>query len=654
MIKILDEHVINRIAAGEVIERPFSIIKELVENSIDANATKISIEILNGCLNYMKVSDNGNGFDKNDIEIAFLRHATSKIESDEDLQTIDTLGFRGEALASICSVSKLTLITKNYSENSGYKYELDYGVPKEKPMPFMCNDGTTFVIENLFDNVPVRKNFLKNDSTEVSKICDIVEKMALSNPNIAFKLIVDKKEKLITNGNGKIDEIIYELYGRDIHKNILEINKENSQAKIKITGFIGSPTIQKNNRNDEIFFVNGRFVHSDIISSAIEDAYKNFLMQHKFPFSVLFIDVDKRIVDVNVHPKKEEVRFSNDKIIYESVYSAVYETISSGVHVRSIDEVSFKNPFEKIPQTNNDKNLKQFPFTKKEMENRIDEELSKRENSWEKIDKSDILFESKDKYISDTGLVFFKSNDNYDSTNSKYNELKSEVDFNNRIEENTLSDNKTKYELEEQNFIEYQKKKNELTSGYRIIGQLFSTYVLCETKNSLYIIDQHAAHEKVNYEKFIKQIKSQKIETQNLINVILITLSNSQMDTFKKYQSYFNQLGFQAEEFGDREIKISVVPVILHGIDTREVFLEILDGLVSMPSFKDPNIILDKIASMSCKASVKGNNKLTTKEIEYLIEELLTLENPYNCPHGRPTVIAMTKYELEKKFKRII
>lgn len=631
MIKILSEQVVNKIAAGEVIERPYSIIKELVENSIDAWSTKISIEIIGGPLNYMKVSDNGAGFEKSDIEIAFLRHATSKIQSDEDLTSIDTLGFRGEALASIAAVSKLTLMTKTKDADKGYRYEIEYGIKKSDPIEAPCSNGTTFVIENLFDNVPVRKNFLNSDNTEISKICDIVEKIALSHPNISFRVLVDKKERLTTSGNGKVDEIIYEIYGKDVYKNIIEIKEDENKTEneydkiVKVRGYIGSPALARNNRSDEICFVNGRYVKSDVISLAVEEGYKNFLMQHKFPFFVLFILVDKKGVDVNVHPKKEEIRFSNEKLIYESIKNVVYETLSRGTHVRQVD-ISSLGSISEIKKSESP-NIKQFPFTKEELEEKIDEELSKRENSWEAKGSENILYDNKTEYLSKSGLVFPKSN----------------VLKNPRI---------TALDTYKEN--SYDKNENELKSGYRIIGQVFNTYILCETKSSLYIIDQHAAHEKVNYERFMKQIKNQKIEKINLVNSIILTLTNMQMDTFRKYKKYFADLGFDIEEFGDREIKINSVPVVTGALENKEVFIEILDDLTQMPNFKDPNIVLDKIASISCKSAIKGHDKLSISEQEYLIDELLTLDNPYNCPHGRPTIITMSKYEMEKKFKRIV
>ncbi len=627
MIKILSEQVINKIAAGEVIERPFSIIKELVENSIDAHATKINIEIFGGCLNYMRVEDNGTGFEESDIELAFLRHATSKIEDDNDLFSINTLGFRGEALASIAAVSKLTLTTKQKKSAHGYRYEIDFGIQQGPPEAAACDDGTVFVIEKLFDNVPVRKNFLNSDTTEASKICDIVEKIALSHPSISFKVVIDKKERLVTSGNGKVDEIIYEIYGKDVYKNIIEVKLRSDDKVISISGYIGSPVLARNNRNDEIFFVNGRYIKSEVLSLAIEDAYKNFLMQHKFPFSVLYIDIDKTNVDVNVHPKKEEIRFSDEKIVYENVKDIIYDALSEKTHVRDIESDVFKNPvgtnYESKPL------IKQFPFTKEELEKKIDAEFERRENSWEAVDRANILYDNKTQYVADSGLVFSKS------------------------DVHKASNDNTPNNLDNQNLF-YEQKENELEGGYKIIGQLFNTYILCETKNSLYIVDQHAAHEKVNYERYIKQIKSQKIESMNLLSGIILTLTNAQMDTFIKYKDYFMTLGFNIEEFGDREIKINTIPIVIGSLDKKEIFLEILDSLSLMPSFKDPEVVLDKIASMSCKAAVKGHDRLSIKEQEYLIDELLTLENPYNCPHGRPTIIAMTKYELEKKFKRIV
>ena len=583
MIKVLSEQVINKIAAGEVIERPFSIIKELIENSIDAH------------LNYMRVEDNGDGFEEGDIELAFLRHATSKIENDKDLFSIDTLGFRGEALASIAAVSKLTLTTKQKKSPNGFRYEVDFGIRKKSPEAIACSDGSVFVIEKLFENVPVRKNFLNTDATEVSRICDIVEKIALSHPSISFKVIVDKKERLVTSGNGKIDEIIYEIYGKDVYKNIIEVKRGENKI-VKVAGFIGSPVLARNNRNDEIFFVNGRYVKSEVLSLALDDAYKNFLMQHKFPFAILYIDIDKDKVDVNVHPKKEEIRFSDEKLVYDSVRNSIYEVLSSKTHVRDIESDVFKKPIEPIEPIVNPQNfVRQFPLSKEELEKKIDEELEKRENSWEAVDKTNILYDEKTKYVSDRGLVFSRS-ETYASNSNVINE--------NDYGQNLL----------------YEKKENELQNGYKIIGQLFNTYILCETKNSLYIIDQHAAHEKVNYERYVKQIKSKQIESMNLLTGFIITLTNVQMDTFLKYQNYFNELGFNIEEFGDREIKINSIPVVIGSLDKKEIFLEILDDLSLMPSFKDPEIVLDKIASMSCKAAIKGHDRLSIKEQESSIK----------------------------------
>lgn len=607
MINILDQNTINKIAAGEVIERPSSIVKELLENSIDAKANKITIEIRNGGKTYIRVTDNGIGIEKNEIKKAFLSHATSKIRNIDDLQLLISFGFRGEALPSISSVSKLTIETKTENSNTGFKYVIEYGKDCEIKETAL-NDGTTITVENVFDNVPVRKNFLLSDQTEAAKIFDLIQKISLSNPSISFKYIQDGKEKLHTSGDNSLKNIIYTIYGKECVENLIEVKFDED---IHISGYIAKPDFCRNNRNEEIFFINNRYVKNAMVFKAIEDAYKPYLMQHKFPFTVLFINLEPNFVDVNVHPSKAEVRFANNNHIYGVVNKTIVNALSNIHSINSNDE-----------NTN--------PFSLKYANNVLDNFENKINNSLFQIDKNIVPH------------LFPKSNNNFIVEN-KLNDDSYDNISNQRFEQSSIFDNAN---------LANDNKKN-----YKIIGQLFDTYVLIEADDSLYILDQHAAHEKMYFEKFMKRINEQfdkGLLSQKVFPEIIISLNPMQLLAVEKYNDILNKLGFTIEIFGDNDVKISSVPFDLPDISRKDLLLELFDNLNDLNSVSDINLLKEKIASMSCKKAVKANHKLSLIELDNLIKELFKMDNPFNCPHGRPTLYKLSHNELDKKFKRIL
>lgn len=612
MINVLDQNTINKIAAGEVIERPSSIVKELVENSIDAKANKITIEIRNGGKNYIRVSDNGIGIDKEEIKKAFLSHATSKIRNIDDLQMLISFGFRGEALPSISSISKLTLETKTEYSKNGYKYVINYGEDFDIKDAAL-NDGTTITVENIFENVPVRKNFLLSEQSEASRIYDIIQKIALSNPSISFKYIQDGKEKLHTSGDNSLKNIIYTIYGRECVNNLIEIN---NNEDIHIRGYIANPEFNRSNRNEEIFFVNNRYVKNLMVSKAIEDAYKPYLMQHKFPFTVLFIDLEPNVVDVNVHPSKAEVRFANNNHVYGIVNNTIAKALSA-LHTN-----------ENVNNTINNDNPFSLKFANSNIEDKNEED-----------DSNFLRSDDKNKIIN-----LEKQNNNFIIMNK----------LNYQKEEETNYHNLNKFE---QLKIYDDEKTENNQKNYKIIGQLFDTYILIEADDSLYILDQHACHEKIYYEKFIKRINEQfdkGLLSQKVFPEIIITLNPMQLETVEKYNDILQKLGFTIDIFSDNDVKISSVPFDIPDISRKDLLLELFDSLSELNSISDLNILKEKIASMSCKKAVKANHKLSLIEIENLINEIFKLDNPFNCPHGRPTIYKITHNELDKKFKRIV
>ena len=689
-IAVLDKHTIDKIAAGEVVERPSSVVKELVENSIDAGATAITVEIADGGKKLIRITDNGGGIEASQVPTAFLSHATSKIEKVEDLENIASLGFRGEALSSIAAVSQVELITKTPSAISGVRYVIEGGV--EQCLEEMgAPDGTTFLVRNLFYNTPARSKFLKSDSSEANYIGTMMEQLALSHPEISFKYIQNKQVKLHTSGNYNVKDVIYSVYGRDMAKALLEISYENDFMKIE--GYAGKPEVSRGNRSFENYYVNGRFVKNNIITKAIEDAYKGFVMQHKFPFVSLQIQMTGNDLDVNVHPRKLEVRFARGAEVYDAVYEAVHNAllhrelipvVPVGKEEREAKTAAVKRgaipePFEKsrrtvpapdntvknssVPQASNilrEQAIYQAkPFSKEEEALfagtlKAATEADTRRTEQPKIPETlpevqkpkcpEILPEEEQSKCPETLP---------EEEQSKCPEIPPEVQKP-RVPEIPPEVQKPLPEPQQLELFQEKLLAPESRSRHKLIGQLFGTYWLVEFENQFYIIDQHAAHEKVNYERFVRHFKEQTIESQYLSPPLVVSLNLDEQAKLKANEEYFTKYGFEIEPFGGREYCISAVPTNLYGFHEKELFLEMLDSLGGEGAKDAFDLFTARLATMACKAAVKGNHQMSPQEADKLIDELLTLDNPYNCPHGRPTIIAMTKTEIEKKFKRIV
>ena len=631
VIHLLDYKTIDKIAAGEVVEKPASVVKELVENSIDAGATALTIEIKNGGIDYIRITDNGIGIDNADVKNAFLRHATSKIETADDLQFVQTLGFRGEALSSISAVGKVELVTKTKDSLLGTRYVLE-GARQVDFSEVGAPNGTTMIVRNLFYNVPARKKFLNSPITEGGYIADLVEHMALSNPNVSFKFINGKDVKFHTSGNGDLKEIVYRIYGKDTADALLPVDYKSEN--MHITGYIGKPVLNRGSRGFENYFLNGRYIKSKLIYSAIEDGYKEFLMQHKFPFTVLHITTKPERVDVNVHPTKMDVRITDEKAFYEDIRNAVYQVLKENELIPEVSLVEEDN--EKIDYKSM---VMPEPFEEKRLENlKVSEEKAKYSENGEKYGN---LQEKLQKWEENQVL-------GEDITRLL---IKNEPKVSNNIIK--ARDHIIVEKPMQMNFFEEKLLTKEAKEEYNILGQLFDTYWLVAFKDKLYIIDQHAAHEKVKYEEFMKKYSEKDLVSQTLNPPIILSLSAKEESVLKENWEIFSRLGFNIEEFGGNEYALRCVPIDLYGQNEQSLFVSILDELCEDDN-KASLTIEQKIASMACKAAVKGNNKLSTAEMSALIDKLLELENPYNCPHGRPTIISMSKYEIEKKFKRIV
>ena len=624
-IELLDQKTIDSIAAGEVVERPASVAKELIENAIDAGADAITVEIKNGGKTFLRVTDNGCGIDKDEIRLAFLRHATSKLKDISELSYIDSLGFRGEALSSIAAVSQTELITRTRDDITGVRYRIEGGEEKELEMigaPY----GTTFIMRNLFFNTPAREKFLKSSVTEGNAVTSYMEQLSLSHPEISFNFISDGKQRLFTSGSGDLLQCIYQIYGRDITKQLIKI-QYNSEI-VSIDGYLGKSDISRGNRNFENYFVNGRYVHDKILSSAIEEAYKGHLMQHKYPFTLLNFTIDKEKVDVNVHPSKMEVRFSSQAEIYEEVRSAISLALMKREEIPSAYiETEKKEKFDDLLLDTND-DFKDEKRERSEECQKVPEELSEKKE--EHLGK---LEEQIPNEITKKAPEAFE-NKRREASHSYYRAIP-----------------QTELVREKQLSIFDDAKANE-EIHFRIIGQVFDTYILVEYKDKFYMIDQHAAHEKVMFEKYMKEYKEHKISTQYLLPAKLISLTASENTLFSEHLDDFADMGYEIEHFEGREWRITGVPSNLYVSNVDDMFKEILDGLSESGLKSD--LVREKIASKSCKAAVKGKSRLSDEEIKALVKDLLSLTDPYHCPHGRPTMISMTRYEMDKKFKRII
>lgn len=615
-IAILNQETIDKIAAGEVVERPCSVVKELVENAIDAGSTAITVEIKEGGISFIRITDNGCGIERDQVAVAFYRHSTSKIRSAEDLLTVKSLGFRGEALSSISAVARVELITKTYDELTGTRYVIE-GSKELSNEEIGAPDGTTFIVKDLFYNVPARRKFLKTAQTEGSYISDMVEKLALSHPDISFKFINNNQTKLHTSGNGNRKDIIYHIFGREISSSLLEVKHECEYFKVE--GFIGKPVITRGNRNYENYFINGRYVKSNILSRAIEGAYKSFLMQHQYPFTVLYFTFFSEL-DVNVHPTKMELRFDNNNEIYVELCDTIYAILS---HKEMIPEV----PVDSTPAPKKIVHEYKEPIPEPFEKRRINEVRAA---------------ESRSVY----GQSVTSTVKNYSATEPAAKAPETSTAY--EPAQVVTGTQQTLGDYDKVFLTESSKKQ------FSIIGQLFKTYWLIEFEDKLYIIDQHAAHEKVLYEKTMARLANKDFTSQRISPPIVMTLDARECEMLEKYRPQIEQFGYEVEHFGGKEYMISAIPDNLFNIDMKDLFIEMLDDFSNATGRQTPDIITEKVASMSCKAAVKGNDKLTLPEINKLIDELLSLDNPYNCPHGRPTIISMSKYEIEKKFKRIV
>lgn len=645
-IMLLNQETIDKIAAGEVIERPSSVVKELVENAIDAKATAITVEIKEGGISFIRITDNGCGIEKKQVPIAFLRHSTSKIRSVEDLLNIHSLGFRGEALSSIAAVAQVELITKIYDELTGTRYVIE-GSKEVADEEIGAPDGTTFIVRNLFYNVPARRKFLKTAQTEGGYISDLMERMALSHPDVSFKFINNGQTKLHTSGNGNEKDLIYHIYGRDITASVLKVEQQTELFQIR--GFIGKPMVSRGNRNYENYFINGRYIKSALLSKAVEEAYKGFLMQHQYPFCVLYFDIHSDLLDVNVHPTKMELRFSQNEQIYRLLYEIIRNTLT---HKDFIPEVPVEE--KKTAAAPEIKEPAPEPFEVRRL-NEIrkavaaDSPYEPKYPSYTKKSSTDVFFSrmkqnTKSPLTAKEESLFAKPLASTPETEDVPKE-----DSVSMVREPDIPYVQQTLEQIDSHFLTKDARKK-----HKIIGQLFDTYWLVEFEDKLFVIDQHAAHEKVLYEKTMKKVREQLFSSQAVSPPIILSLNQEEIAAMERYQDELTRFGYEIEPFGGKEYAITAIPADFSDIDMRSMFLELLNDFTELSGKTTPELILEKVASMSCKAAVKGNNRLSRAEIETLIDELLQLDNPYNCPHGRPTIISMSKYEIEKKFKRIV
>ena len=673
-IKVLDSETIDKIAAGEVVERPASVVKELVENAIDAGADAVSVEIRDGGISLIRVTDNGSGLEKSQVPKAFLRHATSKIENADDLTRLTSLGFRGEALSSIAAVSQVEMITKTEKSLTGVRYCIEGGVQKDF-QEIGAPDGTTFVVRNLFYNTPVRKKFLKQPPTEGSYVADLMEHMALSRPDVSFRFMIGTQTKFHTSGNGDLKEVIYRIYGREIANAVVPIQV--TERGMKVEGYLGKPILVRSNRNFEVYFVNGRFIRSTIVAKAVEEGYREYLMQHKFPFCVLHFTMDPEFVDANVHPTKMDVRFSDNFEVTDFIARSVKGALVSREMIPEDrleteketlrEEKNWREETRKIPVPE--------PFEKsRKVIDAVAEETTYGTNApkpdafrkspvWERVRSGENGVKTPEKkeeapVVQDDFFVE-TTEDTLPKEHEKVLEEPKKA-----VEEPEKVSEEPKKAVDVPEFSELQKPKQLdlfeekiLTQNnralYQIIGQVFDTYWMFQYQDKLCILDQHAAHEKVKYERFMKRYRENEVLSQTLFPPVILTLSGQEELILKECWDIFVRLGFEVESFGGKEYALRSVPVDLYGCSEREMFLSVLDELESGVTRQSPGVVEEKIASMSCKAAVKGNNRLSREEADQLIDELLTLDNPYNCPHGRPTIITISKYEMEKKFKRI-
>lgn len=684
-IQLLDENTINKIAAGEVIERPSSVVKELVENAIDAKATAITVEIKEGGISFIRVTDNGTGINGNEISMAFERHATSKIKSIEDLITVSSLGFRGEALASIAAVSQVELITKTKESFNGYRYICEGG--EEKSIEEIgAPEGTTFIVRNLFYNTPVRRKFLKTATTEASYVNSLIQYLSLSHPDISFRFISNNQNKLHTSGNMNLKDIIYNVYGRDITANLIELNAKTQD--VEISGFIGKPMICRGNRSYENYYINGRYIKSGIITKAIEEGFKGFIMPHNYPFTAIHFKINPSIIDVNVHPTKMELRFSKNDFIYNFVLDtivsalrnrelAVEATLPDALNAATNDNAAKSDVIkEKVNEVKDNfvknntvenlviekKTEKNIVNENKAVQNTFTKNTAVPDETLENVVNTNTVTENKSSLLPKESSI--QQTLNQPVLKKEYNERLPEP-FEIKRSDDLISEDKKTYEARKQeevkkeygqqmSFVDDKLLDKNAVKPYRIIGQLFETYWLIEFEDKFYMMDQHAAHEKILYERTMKHLKEKTMDSQMIMPPVILSLSMREEEILNEYMPVFSKLGYEIESFGGNEYKVTGIPAGLPRMDYKQLLIDLIDNLIEEGPSKNLEIITDRVATMSCKAAVKGNNRLSFEEAKELISELMEAENPYNCPHGRPTLIVMSKYEIEKKFKRII
>lgn len=717
MIKVLDQNTINKIAAGEVIEKPSSVIKELVENSIDSGATAVTVEVKGGGLSFLRVTDNGAGIKKDEVKLAFLRHATSKLVTVEDLLSISSLGFRGEALASIAAVAQVEMITKTADDVTGLRYQI-HGGKEISSEEIGAPGGTTIIVRNLFYNTPARKKFMKTDATETSYIYDLMCRICMSHPEISFKFIANGTDKLFTSGNGKLRDIIYHIYGRDITSNLLEINAENDY--MKISGYIARPCISRGNRSFEGYYVNHRYIKSAVLTKAIEDAFRTFVMIHKFPFTEINFQVRPDLLDVNVHPTKMELKFANSQDIYSFTYNAIRETLlfkelipdvapgkdpkPETFKQRDVGKApeAFENKRREaivraeertVPQSQPEQHRPAEPQSQPEQLSSAETQTSPQQLCPIEPQTSSQPVRPVIEIIDETSSSNNKGSDVIDNNKTekpagnyiyadRKNDLgRSVVQNRNVVNESpaytasaparpsvtAATQDSTVSAASDAAYIEEAGKKyvqqdmfqekfltKEARAKHRLIGQLFKTYWLIEYDGKFFIMDQHAAHEKVKYEELMENYKNKKIYSQYLMPPAVVTLSAAEIEFLHENMEMFEALGYQIENFGGREFKLNAVPDNLFGLDGRELFIDFISDASSSAKKVTIDTFIHKLSTMACKAAIKGNTEISFKEADALIDQLLKLENPYTCPHGRPTVISMTEAEIEKKFKRIV
>lgn len=665
-IQLLDQATINQIAAGEVIDRPSSVVKELLENAIDAKATAITVEIKDGGISFIRITDNGCGIEKDQVRKAFLRHATSKLHTIDDLLDIGSLGFRGEALSSIAAIAQVELISKPPEAMLGISYQIEDG--EEKSLTQIgAPDGTTILVRNLFYHVPARKKFLKTAATEGNYINQLMENMAMLRPDISMRFINGGQNKLYTSGNGRLKDLIYTIYGREISSNVLEINYE--CPLFAVTGYIGKPIISRGNRTFENYYINGRFVKSRLIAAAIEQAYKPFMMQHRYPFTVLHIKIKPELIDVNVHPAKMEVRFQQENEIYELLAGAIENTLRGKEFIPDVsddgkaekkvqEKQKLPEPFERrrlqamkeiIPPPPAEHKTQNEQKPSAEHKTQSEQKLPRNE---EQLKVPSKLSEPVCEYKAEKKQTIKDSDSKWESASGIHKRIGQDVSQ--TVNQMPTQPEQKLEKPEQQTLFTEPLLSEKARIHHRLIGQLFDTYWLIQYGNQLYIMDQHAAHEKVNYERLMEAYRKKERITQFVSPPMVISLTRAEEAILEEFKSEFERIGFTIEPYGGREYAISEIPANLYGINEKELFLEMLSDLEDRGSMQPSELIASKLASMSCKAAIKGGQKISFQEADALVSQLLTLENPYACPHGRPTIITMTKYELEKKFKRIV